>query len=263
MKVAVIQMTSVLDFKENLKQINFIISKAKNENNIDYFFLPEMFYSMSNCITTTPYLVSKNNEHYENIKLIATSNKVHIIGGTAATEDGNSIYNRTYSFDPDGNEYPSYDKINLFSINSTKQDIDESKVYTKGRDIVDFRLTDDWHIGLSVCFDLRFSSHYRELFNRKSNLITVSSAFTVPTGRAHWEVLLRARAIETQSYVIASDQVGIHNEKITTYGHSMIIDPWGEVLVSAKDEIGYIFSELDLQLVQKVRSRINMIPVSN
>lgn len=258
MKVAVVQITSVLDFKVNLNKINEIISKAKLEEGVECFFLPEMFYSMSDCISSTPYLVSKNNKHYENIRSIATDNRVHIIGGTAATEEGSAIYNRTYSFDPDGNEYPSYDKINLFSINSTKQDIDESKVYTKGEKIVDFKLTDQWHVGLSVCFDLRFSSHYKELFKRKSNIITVSSAFTVPTGRAHWEVLLRSRAIETQSYVIASDQVGVHNDKITTYGHSMVVDPWGEVIANSEKSVGYICVDLDFDLVKKVRSRINM-----
>ncbi len=258
MKIAVIQITSVLNFKENLKQINSIIIQAKKEHQIKYFFLPEMFYSMSNCIDVTPYLVENKNEHYQNIQALAVDNNVHIIGGTAATKENDRIYNRTYSFDPQGVEYPYYDKINLFSINSTKQVIDESQLYSRGDKIIDFKLAEDWHVGLSICFDLRFSSHYRELYRRNCNIITVSSAFTIPTGKAHWEVLLRSRAIESQSYIIAADQVGINNERISTYGYSMIINPWGEVIASAKDEVGYIFAELDLEFVKKVRSRINM-----
>lgn len=258
MKVAVLQICSKLDYKENLKTIYSIIQDAKEKEQIEYFYLPEVFYSMSDGLEPTPHLLQKDNEHYQNIQKIATDNQVYIIGGTAATIVEDKIYNRTYSFNPKGEEYPSYDKINLFSINSTKQVIDEATVYTKGSNIVDFDLDAKWRVGLSVCFDIRFSDHYRELYNRGVNIITASSAFTIPTGKAHWEVLLRARAIESQSYVVASGQVGDHNHRIKTYGHSMIIDPWGSVIANAKDSIGYISADLDIDLVNKVKSRIQM-----
>lgn len=258
MKIAVIQISSVLDYKENLNAIYTIIQDAKDKEQIEYFYLPEVFYSMSDGLGATPHLVHNKNQHYLNIQKIAIDNKVHIIGGTAATLMDDKIYNRTYSFMPSGKEYPSYDKINLFSINTTKQVIDEATVYSNGSTVVDFDLDSGWRVGLSVCFDIRFSSHFRELYNRGANIITAASAFTIPTGKAHWEVLLRARAIESQSYVVASAQVGEHNNRIKTYGHSMIIDPWGAVIADAKESIGYISANLDLDFVNEVKSRIQM-----
>lgn len=258
MKVAVIQLCSVLDFKVNLKKIDSIIKEAKAKEDVHVFFLPEVFYSMSNGESSTPHLVEKHNGHYKNIQHLAESNHVYLLGGTAATKHGDHVINRTYSFDPEGNEFPHYDKVHLFSIKAIKNKIDEAKVYTPGKTLTNFKFGKHWNIGLSVCFDIRFPEMYRELYKRGANIFTASSAFTVPTGRAHWETLLRARAIENQSYVIASAQVGVHNEKISTYGHSMIINPWGEVLACAKDKEGYITSEIHIDEVNKYRSRIDM-----
>lgn len=258
LKVAIIQMTSVLDYKINLDKINYYINIAKNEEKIEYFFLPEVFYSMSNGLEATPHLVEKDNEHYNNIKSLATKNKVHIIAGTASTKVDGKIVNRTYSFDPEGNPYPSYDKIHLFSIHSEKIKINESDIYTSGNKVISFDLDQNWKLGLSTCFDIRFSELYREHFKNEVNVFTCASAFTIPTGKAHWETLLRARAIENQSYMIAANQVGIHNERIKTYGHSMIIDPWGKVLANAYDKEGYIWADLDYIHLEKIRSRIDM-----
>ncbi|MCT4642096.1 MAG: carbon-nitrogen hydrolase family protein [Bacteriovoracaceae bacterium] len=260
MKVAIIQICSVLDYKVNLKKIDKLIKQAISEKNAKYIFLAEAFYSMSDGTVSTPYLIEKGNEHYKNIQELAIENKIYLIGGSAATLVNGKVMNRAYCFDPFGNEIAYYDKIHLFRIEAGHTKIDEGDVYSSGKSLKTFKLDNEFKVGLSICFDIRFSEIYRKFYKEGVNLITAASAFTVPTGKAHWETLLRARAIETQSYVVAADQVGIHNDKISTYGHSMIIDPWGKVLANAKEKEGYIFAELKLEEIKKVRSRVNVDP---
>jgi len=179
----------------------------------------------------TPFLVKTGNDHYKNIRRLAKESGLYLLGGSAATMLDGKIINRTYSFDPAGKKLPHYDKINLFSLNaaSSKKRIiaDEKDIYTPGEKPGMIRI-EDWKIGLSICFDLRFPELFRYYAKKGSNLLSVSSAFTVPTGKAHWHILLRARAIENQSYVIAAAQWGKHNNNIATFGHSLIVDPWGK-----------------------------------
>ncbi len=261
MKIAVIQICSGLDPKENLKKINYFIKEAKKKIEVDAVFLPEVFYSMSNGKKPTPYLVENENDHFKAIQSIAKENSIYLLGGSAATKVGDEIRNRVYNFSPEGKLLNHYDKIHLFSVSlksKTKSTvINESDVYSKGRNLVDFNLN-GFHFGMTVCFDLRFPELFREYFKRGVNIFSVSSAFTVPTGMAHWKTLLIARAIENQSFIIAADQWGIHNDKVETYGHSMIIDPWGKVIASLGEGEGFITAELDLSLIEKVRGRMNV-----
>lgn len=265
MKIAAIQLCSALDPAENIKKIQGFIDQAKKESDIEAIFLPEVFYSMSDGTQATPYLVEKDNEHYKNIQKLAVDNKVYLIGGTAATvaPDNHKVFNRTYNFAPDGTELTNYDKIHLFSVDlsrhSSKTVIDEGIVYQCGNEPKLLEVN-DWKIGLGICFDLRFPEFYRHYFTQGANLMTVASAFTVPTGRAHWETLVRARAIENQSYVVAVDQWGEHNTKIKTYGHTMIVGPWGEIIADAGEGEGYILADLDLQEVEKVKNRLDVTP---
>ena len=170
--------------------------------------------------------------------------------------------NRSYNFSPEGKDLGFYDKMNLFSCDLSKHPsntvIDEGRVYTAGHtpvllDIESFKL------GLSICFDLRFPELFRLYSSQGANLLSISSAFTVPTGKAHWHTLVRARAIENQSYVVASAQWGKHNERMSTFGHSLIVDPWGEVLADAGEGEKIIFADLHLEKIATVRSRLNVI----
>jgi nitrilase len=131
----------------------------------------------------------------------------------------------------------------------------ESRSYEAGNDIVSVD-TEMGRLGLSVCYDMRFPELYRELFSRQVDMVTVPAAFTRVTGEAHWETLLRARAIENQCYVIAAGQGGKHNEKRETWGHSMIIDPWGMVLDKIEQGEGIAIAEIDLEFVDSVRKRM-------
>lgn len=261
MKVAVIQIQSVLDPQVNLSTIRKFLTQAKNANAVAAF-LPEAFYSMSDGTRPTPFLVQDKNEHYLAIKALAEDSGLFILGGSAATLVNGNVMNRSYNFDPQGNDLDVYDKMNLFacdlSKHSSNQIIDEGKVYTPGTkpqiiEVLDFK------IGLSICFDLRFPEIFRGYSYRGANVLSISSAFTVPTGKAHWHTLARARAIENQSYVVASAQWGKHNEKLSTFGHSLIIDPWGEILADAGEGENIIFAEFSLDRLKSVRERLDVL----
>jgi predicted amidohydrolase len=267
MKIAAIQLCSALEPELNITKIQSFIEMAKvQEPNLEAVFLPELFYSMSDGTEASPFLVEKGNEHYLAIQNLAVKNNVYLIGGTAATVDPNSekALNRTSNFDPKGIELENYDKMHLFSVDLSRHKsntvIDEGIVYQCGNEPKLLQLTSDWKIGLGICFDVRFPELYIHYFSQGANIMTVASAFTVPTGKAHWEILVKARAIENQSYVIAVDQWGNHNSKIKTYGHSMIVSPWGEVIANAGEGEGYILADLQLDEVEKVKSRLDVRP---
>lgn len=249
MKIAVVQLTSVLDYKQNLEKIRKFLGEAKDLGAVAAF-LPEVFYSMSDGNTPTPYLVQDGNEHYNEIKKLAIDFDMALIGGSAATLLNGKVVNRAYNFDKHGNDLGHYDKINLFACDLPDKKISEAKNYTAGSDykMVEFGSK---KIGLGICFDVRFSEmslHYRK---SGAEVLTFPAAFTVPTGKAHWHTLLRARAIENQCYVVAAAQWGVHNDNMQTYGHSLVVDPWGDILLDLADgeKVGVVdldFSKIDL-----------------
>lgn len=263
MKIGVIQLQSVLDPKINLARIRTFLAEAKSQK-MEAVFLPEVFYSMSDGTKPTPYLVENKNEHYEAIRSLATDFEMSILGGSAATLVNGKVMNRSYNFDSKGHEIAFYDKMNLFSCDLSKhpsnQIIDEGKVYTKG-DKAQMIEVGDFKIGLSICFDLRFPELFRSYSSQGANVLSISSAFTVPTGKAHWHTLVRARAIENQSYVVASAQWGQHNDRLSTFGHSLVVDPWGEVLADAAEGEKMITAELSLERIQSVRERLDVLRV--
>jgi predicted amidohydrolase len=256
MKIAVIQITSKLDYKENLATIEKLIKEGK-EKGAEAFFLPEVFYSMSDGQTSTPYLIEQNNEHYKNIQELATKNKVALIGGSAATLLNGKVVNRAFNFDELGKDLGHYDKIHLFACDLPDKKLSEAKTYTAGSEykLVQYK---NIKIGLGICFDVRFSEQALFYRNAGAHVLTFPAAFTVPTGKAHWHTLLKARAIENQCFVVASAQWGFHNEKIQTYGHSLIIDPWGEILVDLKEGVSVGVAAIDLEKINYIRHSVLM-----
>lgn len=261
MKVGVVQLQSVLEPEKNLATIRKFLAQAKAEN-AQAVFLPEVFYSISDGTKPTPYLVDGKNEHYEAIRALARNSGLYILGGSAATLLDGKVVNRSFNFDPLGNDLGYYDKMNLFSCDLSKHPsntiIDESKVYTAGNTPKMIEVS-GFKLGLAICFDLRFPEVFRSYSHQGATLLSISSAFTVPTGKAHWHTLVRARAIENQCYVVASAQWGKHNEKLSTFGHSLIVDPWGEVLADGGEGETIIFAELSMEKIQSVRERLNVL----
>jgi deaminated glutathione amidase len=182
-------------------------------------------------------------------------------GGYPASAGEGKIFNRSILVLPDGEIAASYDKIHLFDVQvSESETYRESATVQGGRpEAVVYKSENMPAIGFSICYDVRFPELYRTLVRNGAELITVPSAFTKRTGEAHWEILLRARAIENSAFVIAPAQTGRHGDKRQTYGHSMIIDPWGNVLENAGTEPGMITAEIDLQLLQEIRRKLPSI----
>ena len=261
MKVAIIQLESKLEPSVNLASIRRFMKQAREEG-VRAVFLPEVFYSISNGLTATPYLVEDGNEHWREIQKLATEFSTYLLGGSVATLVDGKILNRSYNFAPDGTEMGRYDKTHLFACDLSKhpsaQVIDEGKIYTAGAKplLID---VEGWKFGVAICFDLRFPELFRWYSSQGATALTISSAFTVPTGKAHWHTLLRARAIENQCYVVAAGQWGNHNERIKTYGHSLIVDPWGEVLADAEEGEKMITATFDKDRLKQVRERLDVI----
>lgn len=177
--------------------------------------------------------------------------------GPIAAGDG-KVFNRSFFFDPDGRIVARYDKINLFDVTlGGTENYRESDTVQGGGQAVVVEGPMGAKLGLTICYDVRFAPLYASLARAGAEIIAVPAAFTVPTGQAHWEILLRARAIETGAFVIAPAQGGQHEDGRATWGHSMIIDPWGKVLAQLDhDEPGLIIADLDLDEVTSARARI-------
>ena len=175
--------------------------------------------------------------------------------GEEGDADG-KLVNRSLLFAPDGGIAARYDKIHLFDVDlPTGESLRESHAYEGGSMAV-LAETPLAPIGLTICYDMRFPYLYRALARAGAKLFTVPSAFTVPTGKAHWHVLLRARAIETGSFVLAAAQGGTHDSGRETYGRSLIVSPWGEVLAEAGTEPGIVVADIDLARSADARARI-------
>ena len=181
-----------------------------------------------------------------------------LLGSAAIASGAGKVFNRSFLFDPDGEIIARYDKINLFDATlSGAEAYRESEIVQGGAKAVLAEGPMGARIGMTICYDLRFAALYGALARAGADIITVPSAFTRPTGEAHWETLLRARAIETMAFILAPAQGGHHEDGRSTWGHSMIVDPWGKVLAKLDhDEPGYVVADLDLDAVAAARAKL-------
>ncbi|WP_229415951.1 carbon-nitrogen hydrolase family protein [Pseudoduganella armeniaca] len=187
--------------------------------------------------------------------MMAREHGIWLLGGTLplASSDPAKVINTTLVYDPEGRHVGRYDKIHLFGFTKGSESYNESRTIVPGRAVGTVETTVG-KVGMSVCYDLRFPELYRAM--GPVNLIVVPAAFTYTTGRAHWEILLRARAIENQCYVLAAAQGGEHVNGRRTWGHSMLVDPWGEVKAVLAEGEGVIHGELDLTYLDGVRESL-------
>ena len=181
---------------------------------------------------------------------------VHL-GSLAVKGAGGKLANRGFVIDAKGAVRGRYDKIHLFDVDlPTGESWRESAMYVAGEATVIVRDTPVGNLGLTICYDLRFPALFERLSEAGADAIAVPAAFTVPTGKAHWQVLMRARAIEAELFVIAAAQAGRHEDGRETYGHSLVVDPWGEVMVEMDGAPGLAFADIELDRVAEVRRRI-------
>jgi predicted amidohydrolase len=189
---------------------------------------------------------------------IASELKIHLLAGSILEQipGGEKSYNTSLLFDPTGKIIASYRKIHLFDVDlANGVSLRESDTRAHG-DAIAIGRSDLCTMGLSVCYDLRFPELYRDLTRQGAQLIFVPAAFTAYTGQAHWEPLLRARAIENQAYIIAPGQFGQSRSSFETHGHTMIVDPWGKILAELPKGAGAVVADIDLDYLEKVRAEL-------
>ncbi|WP_321798365.1 carbon-nitrogen hydrolase family protein [Caballeronia sp. J97] len=255
-QVAALQMVSTPDRDRNLADAGRLIAEAARRG-AQLVLLPEYFCYMG--FKDTDKLAIRETPGDGPIQQFladaAREHRVWIIGGTLPLQspEPNRVLNTTLVFDPSGKQVARYDKIHLFNFEKGEESFDEARTICPGSEVRTFEAPFG-RVGLSVCYDLRFPELYRQLGD--CALMVVPSAFTHTTGRAHWETLLKARAVENQCYVLAAAQGGNHENGRRTWGHSMLIDPWGEI-VDVKDEgPGVVLGGIDLQRIAAVRQSL-------
>ena len=263
MRAAIFQMTSGIDPTANAAAIVEMARRAA-EQGADMLFTPEMAgYLDRNRARAADTLRSEADDPVLNAVREAAARHglwVHLGSLPIKEEGGDGRWvNRSFMIDDKGGIRARYDKIHLFDVDlATGESWRESSVYRPGEEVV--AVDTPWaRMGLSVCYDMRFPDLYRALTNAGATMLLMPAAFTVPTGKAHWHVLLRARAIEAGCFVIAAAQTGRHQDGRETYGHSLVIDAWGEVLLDMGEEAGLALAEIDLSRVEEVRGRVPVI----
>ena len=255
---AMVQMRTGLLPEPSLEQGITLIRQAAAQG-ADYVLTPEVSNMMQlNRKALFEHLASEQDDASLKIyRALAAELRIHLhIGSLALRSSPEKAVNRSFLIGPDGNVLASYDKIHMFDIDLPGgESYRESTNYQPGETAVISDLP--WgRIGLTICYDVRFPALYRALAESGASFLTVPSAFTRKTGEAHWHVLLRARAIETGCFVFAAAQAGLHENKRETYGHSLVIDPWGEVLAEAGVEPGVIVARIDPAKVEAARKSV-------
>lgn len=261
MKIGIAQLNSTDNLQQNLLQIKKLILNA-NAVKPDLIVFPENTLYFRIDQSEKVEAIGLDHEIMTELKEVCAATGIKIHFTTAVLEDGR-VFNASVLIDSERNARVVYKKIHLFDIELSGQEpIRESDVFVHGQLPAVFK-SDGFAIGSSICYDIRFSELYSVYAKAEVDVILVPAAFLVKTGQAHWEVLLRARAIESQCYVIAAAQSGVHwstksSQSRETYGHSMIIDPWGEVKAANATGVGIIFADLSRKFIEEVRKQIPM-----
>ena len=259
LKIACVQMRSSRDMAENIETASRLIEQAAAEG-ATLISTPEMTTLLERNAKSLFEIATdfENDPSIPVFKALAKRLKVWLhIGSVPVLTDGGKCANRALFISPDGELVAHYDKIHMFDVElGGGEAYRESRSYKPGDRAVMVK-TPFGDVGLSICYDLRFAHLYRTLAKAGADILMIPAAFTKVTGQAHWHVLLRARAIETGCFVVAAAQGGLHADGRETFGHSLIIAPWGEVLAEAEHaEPGIICAEVDLEEVAKARGRV-------
>ena len=260
LRVAAIQLQSQDSVAQNLEECRRLVGAARRDGarlvvlpeNFAYFGADEAKRSVAEQVPDPAGKIQAA------LGEMAKSSEVFLVAGgfPEASSEPKRPFNTALVYGPDGQLLTSYRKIHLFDV--ALQDgtsLSESSGTTPGEALVSFDIG-RFRVGLSICYDLRFPELYRALMSRGANVLLVPAAFTLHTGKDHWHALLRARAIESQAFVVAAAQWGKHPRGRTTYGHSLVVDPWGTVIAEASDQVGLVSATLDLGYLEQVRAAV-------
>ncbi|PWN07963.1 carbon-nitrogen hydrolase family protein [Rhodohalobacter mucosus] len=261
-KIAAVQLNSQPDTDQSLEQAYGWVKQAADSGAV-FISLPENFAFLGDEKQKLEQAAEISGKVEKALPDWSREFGATILGGGYPVPAGKGkVFNRAVVVDPNGDFVASYDKIHLFDVDlSDEETWRESETVEAGKAEAVVYKPDNEQMpatGLTICYDIRFPELYRRLVIQGADLIAVPSAFTRPTGEAHWEVLLRARAIENSCYVMAPAQCGLHGTHRKTWGHSMIIDPWGEVLavLDSNDKPGFVTAEFDRGALDEVRKRL-------
>ena len=260
MRVSAIQMDSGPDQYRNVRTATSLVQQAV-ESGADLVVLPETFDYRGDLKDLSPIAHELPGPAVEPLLEVAAKHRVWLLAGSVheANPDGGRPFNTSVLISPDGQIRARYRKLHLFDITIGDRSVTESAKYTPGSEVVTADL-DGWKAGLSICYDIRFPELYRAFSDTGANLVFAPSSFTAQTGIAHWEILLRARAIENQCFVIAPGQAGIGAGGIATYGNSMIVAPWGEVLARAsQEEEAVVSAELEPSMLDLASEKLPVL----
>ncbi len=255
-KIAAIQMISTPEIEENIASARRLIAEAAQQG-AELVLLPEYWPSIGK---NDAEKIAQAEEAglgpiQDFMSAVAREHGIWLIGGTLSLKAPieNKVLNTTLVYDPQGKAVSRYDKIHLFSFASGKEAYDESAYICGGNDVVSFEAPFG-RVGLTVCYDLRFPELFRAF--GECALIVVPAAFTYTTGKVHWEILLRARAIENQCYILAAAQGGRHQTGRRTWGQTVLIDPWGEVKAELMEGEGIVLGEIEQDVLNAVREKL-------
>src|SRR5271157_2496049 len=266
MKVSLIQMNSISDKAANIAAAEALIERAVAAERPDWVLLPEQFDwaggSKANKLANAETL--PGGPAYTMARAQAVKHRIFVHAGSIMEkiEGEDRIHNTSIVFNRQGEEIARYRKIHLFDVTTPDGAAYRESATVKAGDRVVTYDCEGVTVGCSICYDLRFPDLFQALAEKGAEIIALPAAFTMLTGKDHWEVLLRARAIETESYVCASAQTGsftVGNEHRHTYGHSLVADPWGHVVAKASDGVGIVSARIDTEQIRRVRA---MIPVA-
>jgi len=258
LRVACVQMNSSEHWHENIEQVEMYVEQAASLD-IELLVFPENFSLMAHSTQQKKDMAQHYEAIIEGIRSLAKQHQINIVAGSLIFQDKQQYLNRSVVFSKDGKQLANYDKIHLFDAYvKDEKSYKESDFFTAGKRPVWAQL-DAWKIGLSICYDVRFPELYRYYSAMGCTLLCVPSAFTYHTGYAHWECLLRTRAIENQCYVLAAAQWGHHPNNRQTWGHSMIIDPWGTILHCKEAGTGLVVAEIQAQQITNVHQQMPVL----
>jgi len=258
MKIAAVQMVSTPSVERNLEAATRLIAEAAAAG-AGLVALPEYFCLMGarddDKLRVAEHPGDGPIQHA--LAAAARAHRVWLVGGTLPLRSSDAAHalNSCIVFDPAGQPAARYDKIHLFAFDSGREQYDEGRTLHAGSDPVALQ-AGPLRVGLSICYDLRFPELYRALMRPPCDLLCVPSAFTYTTGKAHWELLLRTRAVENQCYVLAAAQGGKHENGRRTWGHSLIAGPWGDVVALREEGEGVVVAEVDLEHLATVRTQL-------
>ncbi len=254
LKVAICQLRTELDQAQTLEKAARMVAGAA-QNGAKIVVLPEMFNCPYDSAYFRPFARQGHAEVHRALSAWARDNRILLVGGSVPEAEGEKLYNTSFVFDSQGRQIARHRKVHLFDMDLPGMRFRESDTFTPGEEITVFD-TPYGKMGVAVCFDLRFPEMFRAMANRGARVIFLPAQFNMTTGPAHWEMSLRARAVDNELFMVAAAAARYEGFRYECWGHSMAVDPYGEILAACQAEETVLYAELDLDRVDQVRRQL-------